>query len=697
MENIKPLILVVEDQKINRDILNHILKNEYNIIEAENGAEALDIFSKTENISAILLDINMPVMDGYTFLSEMNSKSKASVPVIAVTASKDSESEQKVLELGAWDYISKPYIPQVLLARLKNVIIRTKFYLIDKMKHIYEHDLLTDLYQRTVFFSESQKLINNNDEKFALIRLDVDDFHLLNSFWGEHEGDRFLCFIADEIRKLAESVYPAVYGRINADIFGICMPFNDTALESIRIMSENIRNYKSDYLIKPSSGIYIIDDKSIKIETMYEYATLAAKDCKSKFNENICYYKPEMQKNVILEQSIINEMQSALNERQFEVFLQPKYNLETETPYGAEALVRWRHPQKGLISPGVFIPVFERNGFIGKIDYYMWESVCKLLRQWLDEGKNPAPVSVNVSRVNMYNPNLVELFTELIRKYNLPPNLLNLELTESAYMQEPDLMKKTVNALQNAGFTVMMDDFGSGYSSLNTLKDIHVDVLKIDMKFLSKDSSGERGKCILTSMIRMAGWLGVPVIMEGAETLEQINFLKSIGCEYVQGYYFAKPMPVNEYVSLVSNKPKYVAKSNSENHDVVFESIWSDNPSFNLIFNSFKSPAAIYEQKNDSFRAIKMNSSFNDMFGFGKIPLDSEKKFKSLLSPEDFEKVIDSFRNTAKTRNESSCNYVVSYGGSNFKVNLNLQYWGKNQKSSIIFAVFNLKSASNDD
>lgn len=243
----------------------------------------------------------------------------------------------------------------------------------------------------------------------------------------------------------------------------------------------------------------------------------------------------------------------------------------------------------------------------------------------------------------------------------------------------------------------MMDDFGSGYSSLNTLKDIHVDVLKIDMKFLSKDSSGERGKCILTSIIRMAGWLGVPVIMEGAETLEQINFLKSIGCEYVQGYYFAKPMPVNEYVSLVSNKPKYVAKSNSENHDVVFESILSDNPSFNLIFNSFKSPAAIYEQETDSFRAIKMNSSFNDMFGFGKIPLDSEKKFKSLLSPEDFEKVIDTFRNTAKTRNESSCNYVVSYGGSKFKVNLNLQYWGKNQKSSIIFAVFNLKSASNDD
>jgi predicted signal transduction protein with EAL and GGDEF domain len=240
------------------------------------------------------------------------------------------------------------------------------------------------------------------------VRFDVDNFHLINSFWGEEEGNRFLQFIADEMRRMAKLTSPATYGRISADTFCMCIPFDpdfiDRCLEAAK---KDLSDYNPNYLIKSSTGIYVIEDPSESVERMYEWSTLAARECKGKYKTFVSYYKPEMSQKAMLEQTIVHEMQHALDNEQFEVFLQPKYNLETSQPYGAEALIRWRHPEKGLISPGVFIPVFERNGFIDKIDQYMWEKTCQLLRKWIDEGKKPAPISVNVSRVNIYNPNLV--------------------------------------------------------------------------------------------------------------------------------------------------------------------------------------------------------------------------------------------------------------------------------------------------
>lgn len=541
MSKEKLTVLIVEDQEINRLILQGILKKDYNVIEAENGKDAFEKLKQYDEISAILMDIVMPVMDGYTFLKKLRKTEFSSLPVIAVTGEKDESTEQKVLELGAWDFVPKPYQPKILLTRLKNVIVRSQYYLISEMNYAYEHDSLTGLDNRGKFFKETRTLLESNkDSVFALIRFDIDKFHLLNSFWGEEEGNRFLRFIADYMRRVSREIQPCTLGRINADVFCMCTPFDDAGItEYVDNACNVLEAYNKNYLIEPSFGVYVIRDRNIDIQTMYEYATLAAKECKGKYMATLYYYKPELSERAAAEQEIVNEMQKALEEGQFVPYYQPKFNLENEKPYGAEALIRWEHPVKGTISPGVFIPVFEKNGFIGKVDYYMWECVCKWLRKRIDEGHEVIPVSVNVSRVNMYNPNLVTMFVGLVKKYDIDPSLLNLEITESAYMDNPGIMEKTVIELQQEGFIILMDDFGSGYSSLNTLKNIPVDVLKIDINFLSSNGNQGRSECILASVIRMAGWLEIPVVMEGVETLQQVEFLKSIGCGYVQGFYYA--------------------------------------------------------------------------------------------------------------------------------------------------------------
>ncbi|MEA4813793.1 MAG: EAL domain-containing protein [Oscillospiraceae bacterium] len=685
-------VLIVEDLKTNRKILHNILDSEYNVVEAENGDAAFVRLDECGDITAILLDIIMPVMDGYAFLEKLRNTSYSAIPVIAVTGDNDAGTKQKALQLGAWDFVSKPYRADALMLCLKNVIIRSQVYLLSEMRRTYEYDALTGLFNRSKFFEETKRLLeHNSDLSYALMCFDIDQSHLLNSFWGEEEVDRFLSFIADALREVAKSAAPCTFSRISTDTFCICEPYNTDAIAlQVAELRAKFSDYNKNYLIEPSFGVYVITDKNEKIQTMLERATLAAKECKDKFMSFLRYYNPEMSLKAEQEQMIVSDMHNALETGQFQVYLQPKYNLKTEKPYGAEALIRWQHPEFGLLLPGMFIPIFERNGFIGKIDYYMWEKICAMLRKWLDEGLEPAPISVNVSRVNMYNPNLVSLISNLVKKYNIPPRLLNLELTESAYMDNPDIMGKTVLALQKAGFTVMMDDFGSGYSSLNTLKDIPINVLKIDMQFLSGNAEAGRKECIMAAVVHMASWLGIPVIMEGVETSRQVSFLKSIGCGYVQGYYFAKPMPVPEYEALVSGVRQEPVESLSVNHEELVYTIWSSDPHIDLLFNSIKRPAAVYQFENGFFRAIRVNSDFIKFFGYGEEIVDTSIHGRhSHLSPAARATVVDAFMRAVETRDESACEYELNDDlGATRRISLSLRYWGANESANILFALF---------
>ena len=401
----------------------------------------------------------------------------------------------------------------------------------------------------------TEKLIGQHrSENIVFVRMDINRFRLINAYWGETGGDELLKFIGEQIR-LAVSEYDwSSYGRIESDVFCFCIPYEKEKCEnSLQLLIRKIGEYNTRYLIEPSFGLYVVEDFQLSCENMFMYATLAAKACKGKYMKYSDFYNEKVSDNLMIEQEITQDMQRALENEEFIPYFQPKYNTKTRRPYGAEALVRWKHPEKGMISPGVFIPAFEKNGFIGNLDYYIWGKVCQHIRKWIDEGIEVTPISVNMSRVELSNPNLVGMLTGLIHKYKIEPKYLQLELTESAYIDNPEFMDNTIKHLHGAGFVVLMDDFGSGYSSLNTLKDISVDILKIDMKFLSADEANVKSKKILASVITMAQWIGIPVITEGVETEEQYEFLKKLGCEYIQGYYFAKPMAPLDYQDLITH------------------------------------------------------------------------------------------------------------------------------------------------
>lgn len=551
----KSVILLVEDDAVNRKILMNILSKDYCVIEAENGQEALQILDMHPGkVDAVILDLVMPVMDEFEFLVQCNrSELYRDIPVVVTTGAGHFEHESRCLELGAWDFIRKPYHSKVILFRLRNVLERSRLQISKQLQYMESYDSLTGLYRRERFQLETRKMLDRySQRKFALVRIDISKFHLINSFFGISKGDKILKKTANMLREYFKKKQYVVYGRMRADVFAVCMEYDSK--KELEAMAEQFRNEMRQMIVEfdmiPVFGFYLITDYRIEVNDMYDYAKMASKECKGSYVQNYAYYHDEMRQDLIKEQNIINMTRPALEQERFILYIQPKYDIQGNCIAGGEVLVRWRETDRGMISPGEFIPVFERNGFIMQLDYYVWEHACRMLRRWLDKGYTPMPISVNVSRVSIYNPNLVEMICSLVESYGIPLNLFQLELTESAYTTNPFLIRETMKKLQERGFTILMDDFGSGYSSLNVLKDIAVDVLKIDMKFMEEAEIPGRSENILASVVNMAQRLEMPVIAEGVEKKSQVDFLKGIGCEYVQGFYFAKPMPSDEYEQL---------------------------------------------------------------------------------------------------------------------------------------------------
>lgn len=607
-KEIKNTILIVDDEVIVKKSLEEVLKDEYSILQAENGEVALNMLAiHAEKIVAIVLDMVMPVMDGLTFLEHFrNYQEYNNIPVIVATSNDDEGVEKKCLEYGVWDFVMKPYNPFLLQFRIKNVIDKSRMLM-------SERDPVTGLYTKLKFYQKVRHMLAEVvGEKFAFVRIDIDRFKMINNFYGIQEGDKVLMSIAKELIKISAVFDYFVYARLENDVFACCLPYKE---ENIEILANdlqlNLKKVNKDYNIKVSCGVYVINDYNMDVSEMYDRAYLAAKSCKGKFVQNIAYYDESMIEDMRQEQFVINAVNKAIEEEQFVVYLQPKINLITGKPYGAEALVRWMHPKRGMIAPAEFIPVYERNGIIGRLDQYMWRKVCALLRKWIDEGKEPDPISVNVSRVNIYNPHLVEILNKIIIEYRIPPQLLNLEITESAFMEDQSLVMRTVKRLHDLGFKIMMDDFGSGYSSLNVLKDMDVDYLKIDMKFLQEEKAfNGKGEKVLTSVVRMAKWLQLPSIVEGVETEEQVDFLKCIGCEYAQGFYYAKPMSVVDYEMYIAREQKKEEKvSRNENSDMINE-LWNTRSSVSVLFDALDVPISVYEYRNDKIELLRSNELY---------------------------------------------------------------------------------------
>ena len=508
-------------------------------------------------------------------------------------------------------------------------------------------DTLTGLYNRNAFFTNASRMLEEDKgTDFSVMRLNIGGFKLINDIMGRAIGDKLLIAIADSLRRFDPK--RGVYARYHADNFVLLTPTYDMDPEAIHneikefIAKANI--IKHD--IQIYMGIYKVEDREVPIEDMCDRAGIACQSINGSYGVHFAYYDESMRQAMAEEQEIRDESRRAIDNSEFVVFYQPVYGIKAKKFVSAEALVRWNHPTKGMISPGKFIPVFERNGFIEELDLYVLEQVCKYHRKRRENGLEPFPISVNISRMSLYNPQLFDMIAELTEKYGIEPKFFRIEITETAYNDNPAQLLETVNKLRDKGFPVLMDDFGSGYSSLNTLKDIPIDLLKLDMKFMQGFESSERVKTIITSIARMSRWLNIPMLAEGVETKEQYLFLKSIGCSYIQGYYFSKPSPERDFTEAISNK-------DSKASDYTLQAINSaDDINLLLDGNSFVSTLmgeifdayAIYEVNGDRMDVIRINEGYTRITG-----LDLED-----VTADDYN-ILDKFHEEDKIKVQKGC------------------------------------------
>lgn len=554
------LILVVEDNELNRMMLCEILSSDYQVVEAANGQEALDVLEKyRDGISLILLDINMPVMDGYEFLSIVKADpTYSAIPVIVTTQSDRESDEVTALSHGATDFVAKPYKPQVILHRVASIInLRETAAMIN----LFQHDQLTGLYSKAFFYQKAkERLLQCPDREFDIVCSDIENFKLINDVFGLPAGDSLLREVANLYLELVGE--DGICGRFHADQF--CCLLERRENYSNQMFADLNSRISKFFIAKNVSmkwGIYSIENRDISMEQMCDRAFLAAHSIKGQYGKYYATYDDELRSVLLREQDITDCMESAVDDGQFEIYLQPKYRVEDTGLAGAEALIRWNHPEWGLQSPAQFIPLFEKNGFITKLDQYVWEQACMVLRDWDQKGYPPVEISVNVSRADIYNADLEDILMEIVKKYDLKPSRLHLEITESAYTEDPAQIIEKASHLRALGFIIEMDDFGSGYSSLNMLNQMPIDVLKLDMKFIQTETAKPLNQGILHFVMGLARWMNLKVVAEGVETKEQLDRLRDIGCDFVQGYYFAKPMPCAEFEKLLRRRVEEEARA----------------------------------------------------------------------------------------------------------------------------------------
>nr|WP_122012013.1 EAL domain-containing protein [Maliibacterium massiliense] len=425
------------------------------------------------------------------------------------------------------------------------------------LRYRAEYDTLTGVFNRQTFFARAQEEMQTHPEAhYAIMRMDIRRFRFINDLYGTEEGDKLLRHIAGLFGSVLSQ--GDIIGRINSDVFCLCVRYETQArLQQItERITRVLADYKLDYRIVPYFGICLVEDRAAPVSTLSDWAQLALDTVKGDTLRNVAYYDDALRARQLDERKIENEMEGALASGQFRPYFQPKYDISTGRVIGAEALVRWVHPTEGVMPPARFVPLFESNGFIIRLDTYMWEETFKCMRAWRQEGLVPMPISMNVSRKHIFNAGLCQTLLDLTQRYEIPHDLVELELTESTFIENPRELYEKMETLQKVGFLFSMDDFGSGYSSLNMLKDVRVNTIKLDRGFLNETVSTPRGQTVIKCTIGMANQLHLRVLSEGVESKQQAEFLLQAGCSMAQGYYFAAPMPEADFVALLRRQQR---------------------------------------------------------------------------------------------------------------------------------------------
>ncbi|MEG0709881.1 MAG: sensor domain-containing phosphodiesterase, partial [Longicatena sp.] len=429
-------------------------------------------------------------------------------------------------------------------------------------------DELTE--SRTFYkFKEDAKLIlkKQNKKRHFLVKLDIENFKLVNQIYGFEVGDEILCCVAQAINKTIRNDNE-IYARVfNDEFVGLfTMENEDTITKLYDIFVENfntILDKKVKFKFTFAYGIYIIQKEDMELHDimdLFEKVNVAHKSAKVDKKNTIALYDDMMLKKALHTKEIENKMATSLLNNEFIVYLQPKYALDNELIVGAEALTRWNNENKALFSPNTFIPVFEGNGFVTKLDFYILHKVCCIISEWIRNEITPVVVSVNFSRLHLSNQNFVKELCEIVDSVGIERKYIEIEITETAIYDNIDTLSELLTELHENGFTMSMDDFGSGYSSLGLLKDLSVDIIKMDRSFFANQKDAQRSKVVVRNVIKMGEELGIRIVAEGVEDQIHIDLLRELHCDMVQGYYYAKPMEVSIFTKLIQNPTKFMHK-----------------------------------------------------------------------------------------------------------------------------------------
>lgn len=558
----KHLILIVDDEPVNRDILRMILEEEYEPLTAADGETALSIIREnSEKLSLVLLDLLMPGMHGLEVLQKLQEDPAVKhIPVIVLTA--DQQAEVESLRAGAVDFLSKPYPDrEVILARVRRTIEMTEDR---ELIEFTERDRLTGLLNREYFYRYAEQFDQNHEgQEMDAMMVDICHFRMINERYGKAFGDEVLRRLGESLRNAVRDGGGIVCRRV-ADTFLVYCPHREDYKSILDGAVKALPARNSGSAIRLRMGVYARADRTIELERRFDRAKMALDTLIGNYRSSCALYDSALHENEIFEERLLESFDAAIREKQFLVYFQPKFDIRPEKPVlaSAEALVRWVHPELGFIQPDKFIPLFEKNGLIPRLDEYVWRETAAHIRDWKNRLGVSVPVSVNVSRVDMFDTDLAGTLTELLRENGLTPADLLLEITESAYTRDSSQIIERVNQLRGLGFHIEMDDFGTGYSSLSMISELPIDALKLDMIFIRTAFAGNRSTRLIEIIIDIANFLGVPVIAEGVETEEQMTALREMGCDLVQGYYFSRPVPGEAFEEFLPAGRRTAGKGN---------------------------------------------------------------------------------------------------------------------------------------
>ena len=559
-EDEKPIIVLADDDPSIRLMVRHVLESEdYEIVEAEDGLDAIKAVEK-QHPALLLLDAVMPGLDGFATCQQLKDRGHGDVPVIMLTGLDDDESVERAYEVGAIDFITKPIKWAVLKHRVRSVVKRIVAE--RKVQRLEYRDSLTQLPNRLLFVDRMEQAIvraERHRETIALMVVDIDDFKLVNDSFGHEAGDKLIKAVGDLLSKSLRRA--DTVARLGGDEFAIIIENVDGVDDAISIadnlttlLEHNVRLDDQETFTSASVGIALFPDDGSDASTLLKNADTAMFRAKEQGRRCFQFYKAEMSVNAMERLELENSIRQAIENNELVIHYQPTIDIHNNEISGVEALLRWQHPEKGIIDPDDFLPTAIESGLIVPIGEWMIKTICHQLRVWKESGMENQNISINLSARQFKDQNLLAVFTQAMDEHQIEGSELTIEVTEKTLVTSEGEIEGTLNKLHKMGVLIAVDDFGIGFASLTNLKDLPIDVVKIDEKFISGVPENEQDVAVVTAIAGLTRGLKLKLFAEGIENERQLNMLKGLGCQFAQGFYWSKALPADQYEQFYLNR-----------------------------------------------------------------------------------------------------------------------------------------------